>query len=413
MDRLHRAQLVALVAAAALAACDHPVAPLAPGLNAAATPLPPLTLAAGPIPYDVPPYSATPAPEWDTLFHRSSGWTGADAAYALPLSGDYRPGSADATKTVWIFDDTFIGNVDASGHRLPGTTLVNNTFGVLTGGQPLLDHIQFFWRTDAAGNPQAQVQPNTNPTHWFWPNDGIALGGTVYLYALEMAPGTGGVFNFQVVGVSLLTEPASSPVPFATYTQTNNTPLLLNGPSHRYFGQAVMPNTVSAGAPYPDGYLYVYGTRNDPYDKKLLVARVLAGAIADFAQYQFWDGRRWQKAIGKSAPLTDRISAEFSVSPLADGRFLLVFQLDGLGRDVAVRYGASPVGPWGNYIPVYHTPEPDIDPSNVYTYNAKGHPHLSQPGELLISYNVNTFSFTENMNNANIYRPRFVHLPLP
>src|SRR3989442_1562311 len=81
-------------------------------------------------------------------------------------------------------------------------------------------------------------------------------------------------------------------------------------------------------------------------------------------------------------------------------------------RDVAGRYGGSPIGPWGSAIPVYHAPEPDIDPANVYTYNAKGHPHLSRPGEMLISYNVNTFDFNENINNADIYRPRFIRLPL-
>src|SRR5437667_282833 len=240
-------------------------------------------------------------------------WPGPPAAYALPLSGDYRPGSGDATHTVWVFDDTFIGDVDASGHRLPGTALVNNTFAVLNGGQPVLDQIQFYWRTDAASNPQAMVKPSTCTICWYWPIDGIALSGTIYLYVLEMAPGSGGVFNFQVVGISLLTTPASSPVPFDSYTAVDNTPLFANGSSQIYFGQAVMPNTAAAGAPRPDGYLYVYGTRNDPFNKKLVVSRVLPGDIANFSQYRFWDGKRWSKLINRAACLTDRISSEFTV----------------------------------------------------------------------------------------------------
>src|SRR5438876_194566 len=84
-----RCLFLAVSFSAALSACDRrptaPSPPTLPGAEASASP------------YDVPPYSATPAPDWDTLFHRSSGWTGADAAYALPLSGDYRPGSGDAT----------------------------------------------------------------------------------------------------------------------------------------------------------------------------------------------------------------------------------------------------------------------------------------------------------------------------
>lgn len=33
---------------------------------------------------------------------------------------------------------------------------------------------------------------------------------------------------------------------------------------------------------------------------------------------------------------------------------------------------------------------------NYITYNAKAHSHLSAPGELLISYNVNAFDFAVN-----------------
>src|SRR2546422_6334938 len=89
-----------------------------------------------------------------------------------------------------------------------------------------------------------------------------------------------------------------------------------------------MPYSAVAGSPRWDGCIYVYGARSDPFNKKLVVARVRPGDIANFSQYRFWDGKRWSKFITRAASLTDRISAEFNVSPLADGRFLLVFQLD-------------------------------------------------------------------------------------
>ena len=38
------------------------------------------------------------------------------------------------------------------------------------------------------------------------------------------------------------------------------------------------------------------------------------------------------------------------------------------------------------------------------------HPHLSKPGELLISYNVNTLNFWDHFNYADIYRPRFINI---
>ena len=46
----------------------------------------------------------------------------------------------------------------------------------------------------------------------------------------------------------------------------------------------------------------------------------------------------------------------------ADGRYVLVFQLDGLGRDVAARVGTSPVGPFGPVRRLWTCPEPDLDP---------------------------------------------------
>src|SRR5947209_14005820 len=58
-------------------------------------------------------------------------------------------------------------------------------------------------------------------------------------------------------------------------------------------------------------------------------------------------------------------SSEFNVSPLAEGRFLLVVQLDGLSRAVAVRSGASPLAPWGRAIAVSHPPQPEPVPPHA------------------------------------------------
>jgi len=373
-----------------------------------------LAILALPLVAQIQPYSAVSAPEWDALFDRKSGWTGADGVRSIPRSGDERPGTAGNTTTFWVFGDTFIGDVDQNNHRQDGTVLVNNTVALLNGGNPDPAQMQFFWGTNASGAPAARVIPNTSPMNWFWPSDGIAIGGTMYLFAYRMKPGNGGVFNFAFAGVSLLTDRVDNPSPFDTYTQTD-TPLYLpvdkRNPSEVTFGEAVMPNTAAAGAPFADGYVYIYGLRHDPYVKKLLVARVLPQSIANFSEYRYWDGRRWSRSIRDAVSIAQRLSSEFSVSPLPDGRYLLAYQLDALSQTVAVSYGNGPTGPFGQPIPIYHCPEPDTDP-NVYTYNAKAHPHLSNPGELLISYNVNTFDFWENFTNADIYRPRFVRVPL-
>ena len=353
------------------------------------------------------PYSAVPANAWTELFDQTSGWTGADGVYSIPLSGDERACAGHLTQTFFTFSDTFIGEVDGHGHRLPGTVMVNNTQALLTGAKPLKDALEFFWKTDALGKPTAMVVPDTAPEESLWPQDGIAIGGKLFLFAMRMAPAAT-PFGFEIAGVSQLVWQVGPGMPFATYTQSA-TPLQDGVDS---YGRAVLANTADAHAPFPDGYVYVYGLRELPFDKQMLAARVAPGDVGDFASYRFWDGAAWSPDLHAAAPLVHRMSSEYSVSPLADGRFLVTYQQDDfLGQDVTVRFATTPVGPFDDVVPVYHIPEPGLDP-DIYAYGSKAHPHLSRPDRLLISYHVNTFDFADHFTYADIYRPRFVELPL-
>jgi hypothetical protein len=84
--------------------------------------------------------------------------------------------------------------------------------------------------------------------------------------------------------------------------------------------------------------------------------------------------------------------------------------MGGMSSTVAMRIGASPVGPFGPIIKLYDCPE-SKENKNYFMYNAKAHPSLSKPGELLISYNVNSFEFwKEIQTKPTLYRPRFLKL---
>ncbi len=368
---------------------------------------------------DVPPYSAVAAPEWTALFDApygvNDGWSGADGVYTVPMNGDERFGSGGATKTLILFSDSFVGGVNGDGSRVGGTVMVNNTSAMLTGATPIASALSFNVRRDGAGKAISMVVP-TQAGQWYWPGDALVWKGKVRMYAARMATGDGGAFNFKQVGVDLLTASASEDAPFLGGYNRLNLPLFAprNGKLGEIaFGIATMPLTVQAGAPRPDGFIYVYGVRSDDYNKKLLVARVKPDQITKPGSYHFWDGTAWVSDINAAAPVANRMGAEISVTPLADGRFLIVHQLDTLSGTVVVRYGASPVGPFGKPIPIWLCPEDNLTP-DTFVYGAKAHPHLSAPGELLISYHVNTFDFWENFSagGKDIYRPRFIKLPL-
>ena len=58
-----------------------------------------------------------------------------------------------------------------------------------------------------------------------------------------------------------------------------------------------------------------------------------------------------------------------------------------------MREGDSPVGPYDFYRIIWDSPEVASNPA-VFMYNAKAHPHLSEAGKWLISYNVNSYDFS-------------------
>ncbi|NQU50418.1 MAG: DUF4185 domain-containing protein [Planctomycetes bacterium] len=356
-------------------------------------------------------FTVETAPEWDAMFDRTSGWTGADGIYSIPFNGDDNFGSATNTRTLFVFSDTFIGDVNAQGERLPGTQLVNNTLAVLkrgAGADP--NQIQFYWR-HSGGNAKAVFEPNTahsQPDEFYWLKDGMIIDGDTHIFA--------GRFSkvpppFHREGISMITIPKGMVPPFNGHSQVETTLWLDDSPMRGQvsFGGAIMDNTVEGNAFNPDGFIYVYGIQEDPLNKKALASRVPRDQFTDFAEYRFWDGNNWVADIALAKPMCGRLSNEFSVTPLPNGKFLMAFQQDTIGREVAVRLGASPVGPWGPIVEVYTCPVPSNPP--VYTYNAKAHPHLSDPGTLLISYNVNSAgSFWDHFTYADIYRPRFIRL---
>ena len=113
--------------------------------------------------------------------------------------------------------------------------------------------------------------------------------------------------------------------------------------------------------------------------------------------------------IRETLAVTGRISNELSVTPTLHGQYALIFSLDTLSGKVAMKLADNPWGPFGPAEVLWEISTPP-GLNDLFTYNAKAHPHLSKPGELLISWNVNTFNFWDHFTYADIYRPRFIKL---
>ncbi len=350
------------------------------------------------------------APEWTDLFYRKSGWFGADGIFSISLDGnDVNNGKEE---TLIIFSDTYIGEVEGD-KPLPGNKMVNNTVAYYRGTKPAKRNIEFHYKKNQKGEPETFFVPQQTADkrkQHFWLGDGFvnkALNNNLYIFAYHVEITGPNVFDFIEPDVSMIVLPKNSRPPFENQRQIS-TPLHIESPSlgEGNLGAGILVNTSWGGAPFPDGYIYVYGCIGS--DKNLVAARVKPADYEDFSKWFYWDGASWNKDIGKLAPITNAVSNELSVTPLKDGRYLLTFQVLGISDKVGIRIGSSPYGPFGAIQEIYVTPEMA---DGLWPYNAKAHPALSKPGELLISYNTITPDFWNDIQeNAHIYRPRFIKM---
>lgn len=354
-----------------------------------------------------------PAPEWAEMMRHTKGWIGADGIYSMATNGVEAPGRANETNTFFWFSDCIIGNI--SGDTLQADwEMLHNSVAYLEGSKPDPGKIHYYWRKDNAGHALSMFEPhspNSKPGDYYWLGDGVldhAKDSTTYIFAYRIKSVPGGIYPFDDVGLALIALPKNSKPPYPDQYQLD-VPFFLKdskGKGKVVFGISVLPNTVGARAPHPDGFIYIYGVRGPK--KELLVARVKDTDFEKFSEWRFWDGSGWNDDINAAAALTDRISNEMSVSFMDDGRVIATYELDTNSPTVVIQAAATPYGPFQPYKKVWETPE-IYDAIDFYTYNAKAHPHLSRPGELLISYNVNSFNFLDNIVKHPFHlRPRFI-----
>ena len=374
---------------------------------------------------------------WDSAFTRTSGWTGGDVAGSIDL-GDGR--------TLWLFGDSWIGDVSAGRHA-PGSRLVNNSLAVHVHphdkpeAAPEPGGLNFCWgRPDSPGRATAWIVPDRKKTSsdaanaqndWYWPTGGgIVVPGPdntrrliLFLYRVRKGDRPGTAMNFQVVGTTMaVVDNAADTV---EKWRTRQMDVAVNGPDGGprndrskdviQWGMAACTRTgAKAGR---NDYVYVFGVRSGaPLNRRLVVARVSADHVERFDAWECYAGdERWSHQPADAKAIADGMVSEFSVERFQNnGRweFLLVQSEPLFGARILARTAPRPEGPWSGPVAVHSVSEIENKPS-LFTYAAKGHVHLSRRGEVLVTYIVNSHKFSELVNDATLYRPRFVRVPLP
>lgn len=358
----------------------------------------------------------TTADEWTALFDRRSQtetWLGADGIYSVALDGNDAYGSATAdTRTFFIFSDSLMGSSDETGYVYWAPGQPSQTSALLTGNVADPDKIEFVW--GPGGNGEFGSDKHLFGEHK-WMLDCFVVGDALYILGFPEK-------DWKPAQMDMIKIPIVNGEPdYASYTKTANIPQLCywneRGSYVYAFGIGVMCNTVSAGAPDPDGYIYFYGYRDAVWQmsrKDLIVSRIKESDFPDFSKLTYWDGEGWSSNIEDCDVLVKNVSCELSVTPVTTGpckgKYIAVYTEATESANMMYAIGDSPVGPFEDPVKFYTAPEHG-SVEGMYTYNAKAHPHLSSDGKLLVSYNCNNRS-TFGRQNTTEYHPRFLWLNL-
>ena len=202
-----------------------------------------------------------PVPEWAEMLRHDTGWIGADGIYCTALSGIDKPGQMnDQSETMFWFSDCILGNIDTKSDTLKGDwQMMNNSVAYFHGANPDPNKINYYWRRDSGGKPLSMFEPHTPKApekSYYWLGDGFmnhAKDSTIYIFAYLIHNVPGGIYPFEDLGVSMIALPKGSRPPYADQKQFDTPLFFTDARGKTVFGICVLPNTVGAGAPKPDG----------------------------------------------------------------------------------------------------------------------------------------------------------------
>lgn len=382
-------------------------------------------------------YVAYPNEYWTRCLTRRQAdapgdrWRGGDGIYTFNLSDGLDCAGNRAlsrTRTLITFGDTILSGVDGdTGARTPPVSMINNSFAILDGEDPR--DLRFLYAFDGAGQACGVLRPSADcfdfaahglsrESVYYWLQDGVIIGDTYHTLPLLITEDKSRPdgFQFRVLGVNMVSVPIADGMPAFDRARQRSAQVYAEREDGKtvLYGAGIMPYCAQAGYAQGDGFVYVYGYIDAPGQlRSLCVARVRYERFAERDAWRFFDGRDFVEDILESAPLLAHISCEMSVTPIRlganKGKMLAVYQYDTNSAYTAYSIGDTPWGPFGAQRKVYRCEE-SFSRAGTYTYNAKAHPHLSGLGRLLASYNVNTTDFRAHMEDALLYRPRFIDL---
>ncbi|MDP4505024.1 phospholipase A2 [Nonomuraea turcica] len=319
---------------------------------------------------------------WGRYGNAGGHWTGGDATVSIPLPDG---------RIAWIFSDSFLGAVNPDYSRPQDAPFLRNSMVIQNGSNlgPTL-------HGGTAAAPTSLIDTDLSSDDFYWVGDGTVEGNTLkVIYGRYLSTNDGTPLGFKRQGTAL----ATFSLPDLRVISVRQMPVS----DSMTWGSALMED---------GGYSYIYGSEYADGAKFVHLARAKAGDLG--GPWEFWTGSGWSDKESDSARLISGVGEGMSVSKVGNQYAMITQENNDLFSGWIVAYVSNaPTGPFSGPTYLYEAPEPEISNRRQFVYVGRHHPELSDPGKLLLTYDVNAWDPEDLYRDVRIYRPRFVEVQWP
>lgn len=334
-------------------------------------------------------------------FPLKDGWLGGDGDVSVPISD---------TTTLFIFSDTYVGNINQKSRQEPGMKMVSNTVAVHTCLSDEETKVQYYWNNMYSDNPEPIFKSYTN-RYKFWVVDAFTINNYLYVLLSKVGPKLGAspndIFNFSGLGFTLAKISNPYEVPYEWRIELF--PL-------RDFTNSFMELSCHA---MQDDYIYFFVCRNDT--SQFLVRKLIDFIDNPEIPFEYYAlNKYWKEGINVDDMLTIVNGFRCNTVNYHPEMKQWVMISDIWFKDNKIKMRTAPVltGPWSDEIVIYEIPE--VTPGNSlfsksnFCYLAREHIQYydSKNHVMLLTYDINNTNFSEILSSPRIYTPKIITIPL-
>ncbi|MBT3382159.1 MAG: hypothetical protein HN778_21735 [Prolixibacteraceae bacterium] len=334
-------------------------------------------------------------------FPFKDGWLGGDGDVSVPLN---------ATTTLFLFSDTYVGNKNQQSRKEPGMQMVSNTVAVQSCLPNRETDIKYFWNNMYSNNPEPIFKTYTK-RYKYWVTGAFMIKNDLYVVLEKVGSKLGAspddIFNFSLLGFTL-----------AKISNTYDAP---NEWQIEYISLKDFGNPSMGLGPHIvlDDYIYFFVSR---YDKAQVLVRKPIDFINNPEQpFEYYAlNKTWKEGLNTNDMETivnGFRSTTVNYHPEMK-QWVMISDIRFMDNKIKMRTAPVLTGPWSDEIVIYEIPE--ITPGNLlysksnFCYLPREHIQYydSKNHVMLLTYDINNTNFSEILSSPKIYTPKIITIPL-